>query len=113
MIEKGVKWDKGIVQTEMELELEQSQQGSSHEVSVSTEGVEELKRIVTVHSSLRVTNIKSALIESRDKEIHQNSHSDTISNIQNVVHHITSFGINICPTHYPRDNCQNIQSDTL
>nr|GEZ30832.1 hypothetical protein [Tanacetum cinerariifolium] len=30
----------------MELELEQSQQGSSHEVSVSTEGVEELKRIV-------------------------------------------------------------------
>nr|GEV85684.1 reverse transcriptase domain-containing protein [Tanacetum cinerariifolium] len=35
----------GIVPTEMELELEQSQQGSSHEVSVSTEGVEELKRI--------------------------------------------------------------------
>nr|GEX22878.1 retrovirus-related Pol polyprotein from transposon TNT 1-94 [Tanacetum cinerariifolium] len=30
---------------EMVLELEQSQQGSSHEVSVSTEGVEELKRI--------------------------------------------------------------------
>nr|GEZ49816.1 retrovirus-related Pol polyprotein from transposon TNT 1-94 [Tanacetum cinerariifolium] len=35
----------GIVQTEMVLELEQSQQGSSHKVSVSTEGVEELKRI--------------------------------------------------------------------
>nr|GEY82074.1 retrovirus-related Pol polyprotein from transposon TNT 1-94 [Tanacetum cinerariifolium] len=34
-----------LVQSEMELELEQSQQGSSHEVSVSTEGVEELKRI--------------------------------------------------------------------
>nr|GEW56708.1 hypothetical protein [Tanacetum cinerariifolium] len=33
--------NKGIVQTDMELELEQSQQGSSHEVSVSTEGVEE------------------------------------------------------------------------
>nr|GEY03205.1 integrase, catalytic region, zinc finger, CCHC-type, peptidase aspartic, catalytic [Tanacetum cinerariifolium] len=30
---------------EMDLELEQTQQGSSHEVSVSTEGVEELKRI--------------------------------------------------------------------
>nr|GEU81878.1 hypothetical protein [Tanacetum cinerariifolium] len=29
----------------MELVLKQSQQGSSHEVSVSTEGVEELKRI--------------------------------------------------------------------
>nr|GEW45636.1 hypothetical protein [Tanacetum cinerariifolium] len=37
---------KGIVQTEIELVLEQTQQGSSHEVSVSTEGVEELKRIV-------------------------------------------------------------------
>ncbi|GJZ61951.1 hypothetical protein Tco_0618088 [Tanacetum coccineum] len=33
--------NKGIVPTEMELELEQTQQGSSHEVSVSTEGVEE------------------------------------------------------------------------
>nr|GFB45551.1 hypothetical protein [Tanacetum cinerariifolium] len=32
----------------MELELEQSQQGSSHEVSVSTEGVQELKRIVRI-----------------------------------------------------------------
>nr|GEW35822.1 hypothetical protein [Tanacetum cinerariifolium] len=37
--------NKGKVSTEMELELEQSHQGSSHEVSVSTEGVEELKRI--------------------------------------------------------------------
>nr|GEY39266.1 hypothetical protein [Tanacetum cinerariifolium] len=33
--------NKGIVPTEMELELEQTQQGSSHEVSISTEGVEE------------------------------------------------------------------------
>ncbi|GKG57242.1 hypothetical protein Tco_0584668, partial [Tanacetum coccineum] len=30
--------------TEMELVLEQTQQGTSYEVSVSTEGVEELKR---------------------------------------------------------------------
>nr|GEV47027.1 reverse transcriptase domain-containing protein [Tanacetum cinerariifolium] len=35
----------GIVSTEMELVLEQTQQGTSHEVSISTEGVEELKRI--------------------------------------------------------------------
>nr|GEX73847.1 retrovirus-related Pol polyprotein from transposon TNT 1-94 [Tanacetum cinerariifolium] len=35
----------GIVPTEMQLVLGQSQQGSSHEVSISTEGVEELKRI--------------------------------------------------------------------
>ncbi|GKD27494.1 hypothetical protein Tco_1233708 [Tanacetum coccineum] len=33
--------NNGIVPTEMELELEQTQQGSSLEVSVSTEGVEE------------------------------------------------------------------------
>ncbi|GJS56641.1 hypothetical protein Tco_0630003 [Tanacetum coccineum] len=36
-----VKKPKGIVPTEMELVLEQTQQGTSHEVSVSTEGVEE------------------------------------------------------------------------
>ena len=32
---------KGRVRTEMELVLEHTQQGTSHEVSVSTEGVEE------------------------------------------------------------------------
>ncbi|GJT06401.1 hypothetical protein Tco_0840863 [Tanacetum coccineum] len=41
MIEKRSKVRKGIVPTEMELVLEQTQQGASHEVSVSTEGVEE------------------------------------------------------------------------
>nr|GEW64184.1 retrovirus-related Pol polyprotein from transposon TNT 1-94 [Tanacetum cinerariifolium] len=35
-----------LVPTKIELVLEQPQQGSSHEVSVSTEGVEELKRIL-------------------------------------------------------------------
>nr|GEZ80996.1 hypothetical protein [Tanacetum cinerariifolium] len=40
--------ERGRVPTEMELELEQSQQGSSHKVSVSTEEVEELKRIVRI-----------------------------------------------------------------
>ena len=44
MIKKGEKWDKGRVSTEMELVLEQTQHGSSNEVSVSTEGVEEWKR---------------------------------------------------------------------
>nr|GEV68379.1 hypothetical protein [Tanacetum cinerariifolium] len=42
---RSYKAVKGIVPTEMDLVLEQSQQGSSHEVSVSTEGIEELKRI--------------------------------------------------------------------
>ena len=44
MIEKRSKVRKGKVPTEIELELEQTQQGYSNEVSVSTEGVEELKR---------------------------------------------------------------------
>ena len=44
MIEKRRKVRKGKVPTEIELELEQTQQGSSYEVLVSTEGVEELKR---------------------------------------------------------------------
>nr|GFA06849.1 hypothetical protein [Tanacetum cinerariifolium] len=38
----------GIVPTEMELILEYTQQGISHEVSISTEGVEELKRNVKI-----------------------------------------------------------------
>ena len=45
---KGVKTWKGRVQTEMELVLEHTQQGTSHEVSVSTEGVEEWKRIIMI-----------------------------------------------------------------
>nr|GEV22232.1 ribonuclease H-like domain-containing protein [Tanacetum cinerariifolium] len=47
-VSKTISENKGIVPTEMELVLEQSQQGSSHEVSVITEGVEELKRIVRI-----------------------------------------------------------------
>ena len=39
--EKRSKVRKGRVRTEIELGLEQTQQGSSGEVSVSTEGVEE------------------------------------------------------------------------
>ena len=39
--EKRRKVRNGRVPTEIELELEQTQQGSSNEVSVSTEGVEE------------------------------------------------------------------------
>nr|GEX02856.1 integrase, catalytic region, zinc finger, CCHC-type, peptidase aspartic, catalytic [Tanacetum cinerariifolium] len=123
-ISQGVVRRLRLVPTEMELVLEQSQKGSSHEVSVSTEGVEELKRIVriksekketlhttlgrnqrstrfywlshseiidiekvTVHSSLRVPNNKCALKESSANEIHQKSHQDTNSNIQDVVNH--------------------------
>ncbi|GJV95851.1 putative reverse transcriptase domain-containing protein [Tanacetum coccineum] len=40
--------NKGKVPTEMELVLEQTQQGTSYEVLISAEGVEELKRIVRI-----------------------------------------------------------------
>ncbi|GJT70714.1 hypothetical protein Tco_1030000 [Tanacetum coccineum] len=40
--------NKGKVPTEMKLVLEQTQQGTSYEVSASTEGVEELKRKVKI-----------------------------------------------------------------
>ncbi|GJV80786.1 hypothetical protein Tco_1516656 [Tanacetum coccineum] len=47
-IKRSKSENKGIVPTEMELVLEQTQQGSIHEVSVSTKGVEELKRTVRI-----------------------------------------------------------------
>nr|GEU59461.1 hypothetical protein [Tanacetum cinerariifolium] len=40
--------NKGKVPTEMELVLEQTQQGTSYEVSISAEGVKELKRKVKI-----------------------------------------------------------------
>ncbi|GKE11584.1 hypothetical protein Tco_1415135, partial [Tanacetum coccineum] len=46
--QKGRKVKIRYNTTEMELVLEQTQQGTSYEVSVSTEGVEELKRIVRI-----------------------------------------------------------------
>ncbi|GJY52244.1 RNA-directed DNA polymerase, eukaryota [Tanacetum coccineum] len=61
--------NKGIVPTEMELVLEQTQQGISHEVSVSAEGVEDLKRKVKIKGKK-----KEALLTLRQKMEHQ---SDT------------------------------------
>ncbi|GKB25142.1 hypothetical protein Tco_0864543 [Tanacetum coccineum] len=54
--------NKGKVPTEMELVLEQTQQGTSYEVSVSTEGVEELKRKVKINGEK-----KQALLTPRQK----------------------------------------------
>nr|GEY18111.1 UvrD-like helicase, ATP-binding domain, P-loop containing nucleoside triphosphate hydrolase [Tanacetum cinerariifolium] len=48
MIKRSKSEIKGKVPTEMELILEQTQQGTSHEVSVSTKGVKELKRNVRI-----------------------------------------------------------------
>ncbi|GJU41631.1 hypothetical protein Tco_1194588 [Tanacetum coccineum] len=54
--------NKGKVPTEMEIVLEQTQQGSSYKVSVSTEGVEELKRKVKIKGEK-----KEALLTLRQK----------------------------------------------
>ncbi|GKA04595.1 hypothetical protein Tco_0683715, partial [Tanacetum coccineum] len=68
--EKRSKYEnKGKVLTEMELVLEQTQQGTSYEVSVSSEGVEELKRKVKIKGEK-----KEALLTLRQKPEHQ---SDT------------------------------------
>ncbi|GKC70166.1 hypothetical protein Tco_1116049, partial [Tanacetum coccineum] len=61
--------NKGKVPTEMELVLEQTQQGTSYEVSVRAEGVEELKRKVKIKGEK-----KEALLTLRQKSEHQ---SDT------------------------------------
>ncbi|GJS42216.1 hypothetical protein Tco_0567259, partial [Tanacetum coccineum] len=61
--------NKGKVPTEMELVLEQTQQGTSYEVSVSAEGVKELKRKVKIKGEK-----KEALLTLRQKPEHQ---SDT------------------------------------
>ncbi|GJW19862.1 hypothetical protein Tco_0027298 [Tanacetum coccineum] len=54
--------NKGRVPTEIELVLEQTQQGTIYEVSVSAEGVEELKRKVKIKGEK-----KEALLTLRQK----------------------------------------------
>ncbi|GJY29145.1 hypothetical protein Tco_0404912 [Tanacetum coccineum] len=55
--------NKGKVPTEMELVLEQTQQGTSYEVSVSAEGVKELKRKVKIKGEK-----KEAILTLRQKQ---------------------------------------------
>ncbi|GJT48284.1 hypothetical protein Tco_0974441 [Tanacetum coccineum] len=63
--EKRIKSEnKGKVPTEMELVLEQTQQGTSYEVSISAEGVEELKRKVKIKGEK-----KEALLTLRQKPV--------------------------------------------
>ncbi|GJR91274.1 hypothetical protein Tco_0215285 [Tanacetum coccineum] len=61
-VKRSKSENKGKVPTEMELVLEQTQQGTSYEVSVSTEGVEELKRKVKIKGEK-----KEALLTLRQK----------------------------------------------
>ncbi|GKC04483.1 hypothetical protein Tco_0996093, partial [Tanacetum coccineum] len=50
--------NKGKVPTEMELVLEQTQQGTSYEVSISAEGVEDLK----INSDTQVITVKMEIL---------------------------------------------------
>ncbi|GJV78521.1 importin subunit beta-1 [Tanacetum coccineum] len=66
--------NKGKVPTEMELVLEQTQQGTSYEVSVSAEGVEELKRKVKIKGEK-----KEALLTLRQKPALSMCHKTTLA----------------------------------
>ncbi|GJV33480.1 hypothetical protein Tco_1393880 [Tanacetum coccineum] len=59
---KSESENKGKVPTKMELVLEQTQQGTSYEVSVSAKGVEEFKRKVKINGEK-----KEALLTLRQK----------------------------------------------
>ncbi|GJY87472.1 hypothetical protein Tco_0502100 [Tanacetum coccineum] len=61
----------------MELVLEQTQQGTSYEVSVSTKGVEELKRKVKIHGEK-----KEALLTLRQKPEYQSDTKVTIMTME-------------------------------
>ncbi|GKA31167.1 hypothetical protein Tco_0717472 [Tanacetum coccineum] len=61
---KSKSKNKGKVPTEIELVLEQNQQGTSYEVSVSAEGVEELKRKIKIKGEK-----KEALLTLRQKPV--------------------------------------------
>nr|GEX95944.1 reverse transcriptase domain-containing protein [Tanacetum cinerariifolium] len=64
-IKRSKSENKGKVPTEMELVLEQTQQGTSYEVSVNTEGVTELKRKVKIkehHSDTKVVTMTMEIL---------------------------------------------------
>nr|GEW93008.1 uncharacterized mitochondrial protein AtMg00810-like [Tanacetum cinerariifolium] len=73
----AISCNPGIVPTEMELELEQSQQGSSHEVLVSTKGVEELKRIVRI-KGVKKEALHTTLGRNQDQTMALQPHSSGV-----------------------------------
>ncbi|GJR52745.1 retrovirus-related pol polyprotein from transposon TNT 1-94 [Tanacetum coccineum] len=90
---KGVRYrsksdNKGKVPTEMELVLEQTQQGTSYEVSVNAEGVEGLKRKVKIKGErkealLTLRQKPEFDIEIKDKKGTENVVTDHLSRIDN------------------------------
>ncbi|GJR28351.1 hypothetical protein Tco_1104583 [Tanacetum coccineum] len=88
----------------MELVLEYTQQGSSHEVSVSTEGVEELKRII------RIKGVKKeALYTHRQKPEHPSEtkvfHNEDGNRARdNIKQALGSFKDGDGDTHYERSH---------
>ncbi|GJR14420.1 uncharacterized mitochondrial protein-like protein [Tanacetum coccineum] len=83
--------NKGKVPTEMELVLEQTQQGTSYEVSVSAEGVEELKRKVKINGEK-----KEALLTLRQKPVKMEILLEPTSNKLLVVMRTTSAAAKPC-----------------
>nr|GEW47330.1 hypothetical protein [Tanacetum cinerariifolium] len=69
--------------TEMELVLEQSQQGFSHEVSISTEGVEELKGIVRIKGGKKEA-LHTTLGGNQDQTMALQPHSSGVK-IQDLI----------------------------
>ncbi|GKB95801.1 hypothetical protein Tco_0981938 [Tanacetum coccineum] len=67
---------KGKVPTEMKLVLEQTQQDTSYEVSVSAEGVEELKRKVKI-TDMKVKQIENGAKTAKDVSKTQENSSKT------------------------------------
>ncbi|GJW63969.1 integrase, catalytic region, zinc finger, CCHC-type containing protein [Tanacetum coccineum] len=86
---------KGKVSTEMELVLEQTQHGNSYEVSVSAEGVEELKRKVKIKGEKKeaLLTLRQKLVESlQPVETLQWENILTVGSSSNSGNHSTNSG---------------------
>nr|GEX70232.1 retrovirus-related Pol polyprotein from transposon TNT 1-94 [Tanacetum cinerariifolium] len=82
----AISCNPGIVPTEMELELEQSQQSSSHGVLVSTEGVEELKTIVRIKGVKKEALHTTLGRNQRSTHFYWLSHSEIVDVEKVAVH---------------------------
>nr|GEX42113.1 putative reverse transcriptase domain, ribonuclease H-like domain, aspartic peptidase domain protein [Tanacetum cinerariifolium] len=97
MIEKRSKVRKGNKQTEIEIELKQSQQGSSHEVLVSTEGVEELKRIRAFQKAMG-TRLDMSTVYHPETD---GQSERTIQTLEDMLHACVTYSGNGWERHLP------------
>ncbi|GJZ60437.1 hypothetical protein Tco_0616253, partial [Tanacetum coccineum] len=86
MYEKRSKCEnKGKVPTEMELVLEQTQEGTSYEVSISTEGVESLKGKVKIKGKKKEALLTLRQKQSDTKVIHNDDGNPSRANIKQAL----------------------------